>query len=44
MAVHLTDMEELIAQIARSESRDYMSGSTDYLVETGARSSPPQWK
>jgi hypothetical protein len=25
MAVHLTDMEELIAQIVRSESRDYMS-------------------
>jgi len=25
MAVHLTDMEELIAQIVRTESRDYMS-------------------
>jgi hypothetical protein len=25
MAVHLTDMEELIAQIVRSDSRDYMS-------------------
>ena len=22
----------------------YTTGSTDYLVETGARSSPPQWK